>query len=167
MTDFAEILKAYQAFPQQYLSLMLSTADANGNLDASYAPFVKDEAYHFYIFVSGLSPHTQNLLSTAKASILLIDDEANTPQIFARRRLSYSCSVTPMSRDTEAWQQIIQAFHQRFGEIIDVLSSLQDFQLMRLTPDAGRFVVGFGAAYEVDPENPGQLLSQPLKKLGS
>ena len=34
-----------------------------------------------------------------------------------------------------------------------VLAGLPDFQFVRLTPQRGRVVVGFGAAFEVDPRD--------------
>jgi putative heme iron utilization protein len=48
-------------------------------------------------------------------------------------------------------------FETRFGEIIVMLRQLEDFQLFHLSPQGGRFIMGFGAAYEVDPNNLGQL----------
>ncbi|PSN20024.1 pyridoxamine 5-phosphate oxidase [filamentous cyanobacterium CCP5] len=162
MANFAEILKTYQGFPEQHQSLMLSTVDAQGNPHASYAPFVKEENYSFYIFVSGLSPHTAHLKQTGKASILLIDDEATTQQIFARPRLSYRCRVTGLDRGGATWQQIADRFQTRFGEIIDMFRQLDDFQIMQLTPLSGRFVVGFGAAYQVNPEDFSQLIPKAM-----
>lgn len=162
MADFAETLKTYQAFPAQHQSLMLSTVDAEGMPHASYAPFVQDEDVRFYIFVSGLSPHTTHLLQTGLASILLIDDESATPQIFARPRLSYQCRAVLLDRDTDFWQQVANRFQTRFGDIIEMLRQLNDFQIIQLTPAAGRFVVGFGAAYQVNPEDLSQLIAKPM-----
>lgn len=162
MASFAEILKTYQTFPAQHRSLILSTVDGKGNPEASYAPFTQNEAYRFYIFVSGLSSHTANLQQTGKASILLIEDEANSDQIFARRRLSYACQAEFLSRDEVYWSQIADSFQARFGPIIDMLRQLNDFQIVQLTPTAGRFVVGFGAAYQVDPDDFSQLVPNAM-----
>lgn len=158
MADLDEILKTYQQFPQTVKSLMLSTVDSQGQPNASYAPFVMDSDRQLYIFVSGLSPHTANLLQTRRASVLLIEDEAQTNQVFARRRLTYDCMVIPLERETDAWTQIADCFSDRFGEIITMLRQLGDFQILRLSPTGGRFVVGFGAAYQVDPNDLNQLI---------
>jgi putative heme iron utilization protein len=158
MADLDEILKTYQQFPQTIKSLMLSTVDSHGQPNASYAPFVMDSDRQFYIFASGLSPHTANLLQTQRASILLIEDEAQTNQVFARRRLTYDCTVMPLKRDMEDWNRIADYFSDRFGEIIAMLRQLGDFQILRLSPTGGRFVVGFGAAYQVDPNDLSRLI---------
>lgn len=158
MAQFDEILAAYQAFPERRQSLMLSTVNPNGTPHASYAPFVRDEAGKLYIYVSGLSAHTQNLEQQGQVSVLLIDDEAETQQMFARNRLTYDCQVQPLERDTLQWQSITSRFESRFGNIVQMLRQLGDFQVFQLTPYAGRFVVGFGAAYDIDPDNPSQLV---------
>jgi len=41
----------------------------------------------------------------------------------------------------------------RFGEIIDGLSQLQDFVLFNLKPEQGLFVKGFGQAYQVSGDD--------------
>ncbi|MEB3313462.1 MAG: pyridoxamine 5'-phosphate oxidase family protein [Cyanobacteriota bacterium] len=88
MADFATVLAAYQALPSQLKSLMLATVNPDGSPQASYAPYLMDADRQFYIFVSGLSAHTANLLRTGQASVLLIQDEGQSPQVFARQRLS-------------------------------------------------------------------------------
>ena len=39
------------------------------------------------------------------------------------------------------------------GGTIDLLASMPDFQLVRLTPHRARLVVGFGQAFELDPRD--------------
>ncbi|PPK76403.1 pyridoxamine 5'-phosphate oxidase [Methylobacter tundripaludum] len=57
--DLQELLASQQ-------TLLLSTASASCVLDLSYAPFVRDQAGCFYIFVSELAGHTSNLFSILK-----------------------------------------------------------------------------------------------------
>ena len=153
MPSFFDVQTAYLHFPEQIKSLMLSTVAIEGQPHASYAPFVMGGDRTFYIFVSGLSTHTHNLKTTAKAGILLIEDENQASQVFARQRLMYDCTVELIERDNPQWQTWADAFKERFGSLIDMLSQLQDFQIFRLVPYSGRFVMGFGAAYEVDSSN--------------
>ncbi len=155
-----QLVQLYQDFPAQFKSAILSTVSQSGEPDASYAPCVIDAERNIYIFVSGLSGHTQNLSSTSKASVLFIEDEAQTQQIFARKRLSYHCAASLLERDTELWNAIAQQFESRFGNIIDTLKSLPDFRIFKLCPQSGRFVVGFGAAYRIDPNDLSQLIHQ-------
>jgi putative heme iron utilization protein len=163
MTSFAAVLSAYQTLPAEVSSLMLSTVSPEGIPQASYAPYVMDEAYHLYIFASGLSAHTQNLLHTPRAGVLLIQDEARAEQIFARRRITYDCQVHRLERQSAVWEERANALEQRFGQIIQMLRQLADFQLFQLIPQSGRFILGFGAAYEVDPNALNQLLPQVVK----
>ncbi len=148
-----ELNHAYRAFLGPFKSVILGTVSAAGQPQASYAPCVRDEVGNIYIFVSGLSAHTQNLTATGKASTLFIEDESQTPQIFARKRLSYDCTAALVARDSEPWQAVVQQFEARFGNIIEVMKGLADFRVFRLCPRSGRFVIGFGAAYEVDPSD--------------
>lgn len=158
MASFSEVQSAYREFPQRVQSLMLSTLTPEGQPQASYTPFVMAGNRTFYIFVSGLSSHTHNLQTTPKAGILLIEDEAQTAQIFARQRLMYDCTATLIERHNPQWTRWADEFKARFGNLIEMLRQLPDFQIFQLTPQAGRFVVGFGAAYEVDPTDLSRLM---------
>lgn len=163
MSQFETALAAYQGFWNLFQSVVLSTVSEDGIPNASYAPFVIDESKNIYIYVSGLSTHTQNLYTVPRASVLFIEDEFQTRQIFARRRLTFDCTATFVDRDAELWNQIVNHFEVRFGEIIELFRDLPDFRIFRLTPSKGRFVIGFGAAYEVDPNNLSTLINQELR----
>ena len=152
------LVHAYQTFTDPFKSVVLGTVSAAGQPQASYAPFVKDEVGNLYVFVSGLSAHTQNLTAIGKVSALFVEDEAQTPQIFARKRLSYDCTATLIARDSEHWRSLVQQFEDRFGNIIEVMKGLADFRIFQLQPQSGRFVLGFGAAYDVDPNDLSQLI---------
>ncbi|MFP4007714.1 MAG: HugZ family protein [Spirulinaceae cyanobacterium] len=154
----------YQNFISQFQSLVLSTADSAGSPNASYAPFVVDKAKNFYIYVSGLSTHTQNLQVNPQGSLLLLEDETQSQQIFARRRLTFNCTATLIERNSEHWQKIVNQFSEKFGDIIQVFRDLPDFRIIQLKPQSGRFVLGFGAAYQVCLEGESYLL--PLQGKG-
>lgn len=135
-------------------SLILATLDETGSPHASPAPFVRDEEGSYHVFVSGLSAHTRHLASGRPVSVLLIQDEAQSPQIFARARLSQACQVSEIANDTPEWEALLEAFAQRFGGVIEVLRSLPDFRLFRLQPGAsGRLVTGFGRAFDLKEGN--------------
>lgn len=154
----AKVLQLYQAFPAQFGSVVLGTASPDGDPQASYAPCVIDEARNIYVFVSGLSAHTQNLTTTGKASALFVEDESKTQQMFARKRLSYRCSAELLERESEQWQEVAQQFADRFGNIVELMMGLPDFRIFQLCPQSGRFVLGFGKAYSVDPNDLSQLV---------
>ena len=153
-----KLSQLYEGFPAQFKSVILGTANEDGIPQASYAPCVVDNTRRIYIFVSGLSAHTQNLTATGRVSALFIKDEADTTQMFARQRLSYTCEATLIERGSTQWEAIAQQFLERFGNIVEVMVGLPDFRIFQLTPQSGRFVVGFGAAYDVDPNDLSQLV---------
>lgn len=153
-----QLAQLYQNFSAQFKSVILATVNEAAEPQASYAPCVIDEARNIYVFVSGLSAHTQNLTTTGKASALFVEDEAKTPQMFARKRLSYRCTASLLERESEHWRAIAQQFESRFGNIIEVMTGLPDFRIFQLRPQSGRFVVGFGAAYDVDPSDLSKLV---------
>jgi len=159
MSQFAAALAAYQTFTDSFQSLILSTSSSDGIPNASYAPFVMDESKNIYIYVSGLATHTQNLQATGKASVMFIEDEAQTQQIFARSRLTFDCTATLIDRNTELWEQIVSHFQERCGNIIQMMRELPDFRIFQLTPNSGRFVMGFGAIYEVNPHDLNSLVT--------
>lgn len=145
-----EILQESRDFLASAKSLILATVDSDGAPFASYAPFVTDQDGAFYIFVSGLAHHASTLRN-GRASALIIEDEGNARQIFARNRLTFDCAVEEMARSEAPGREILEKLRERHGPVMDMLSALPDFVLYRLTPTRGVFVKGFGKAYEFDP----------------
>lgn len=158
MSQLEKATLEYQQFTQEFQSIIISTVNDEGIPNGSYTPFVMDEQRNIYIYVSGLSPHTQNINLNHKVSVLFIEDEAQTPQIFARRRLNYDCTATLIERETHKWLNIVEEFETRFGEIIEMLRGLADFRVFKLTPHSGRFVIGFGQAYHINGDNLDKLV---------
>ena len=158
MNQFAKAQAEYEKFPKEFTSIIISTVNKQGIPNASYAPFIMDDDKNIYIYVSGLATHTQNIHDHPFVSVLFIEDEAKTQQIFARRRLNFDCTANLIARETEKWQEVVDKFEIRFGELITTLRSLPDFRILQLTPNTGRFVIGFGAAYNINSDNINQLV---------
>jgi len=158
MNQLEKATAEYHKFTQQIQSIIISTVNNQGMPNGSYTPYVMDEFKNIYIYVSGLSTHTQNININPNVSVLFIEDEAKTSQIFARRRLSYDCSAILIERETDEWKKIVDKFQTRFGEIIEMLRGLADFRIFKLTPHNGRFVIGFGAAYHISGDNLDKLV---------
>lgn len=148
--ELEDIPRRYQELMVSQQTLLLSTASANGVPDISYAPFVRDDAGVFYIYVSEMACHTVNLLNNPQASILFIRPESESPNLFARERAVLSCSVSEIIRDDAIYADRIQALQDKFGEVVSVLRSLSDFHLFALRPENGRYVIGFGRAFSIN-----------------
>ncbi|HIQ15329.1 MAG TPA: HugZ family protein [Leucothrix sp.] len=144
-----QLQDAFEGFKTNIKTLNLSTLDQNNQPRASYAPFVEDEDGCFYIFVSQLASHTQDLLINSEASILLLEDEKETRQIFARQRISYQCQVEIIEADESSYAERLDAMEKRFGNVVELLRTLPDFLLFRLKPYEGQYVKGFGKAYKL------------------
>lgn len=141
-----------QAFRDSRKTLQLGTVDRSGKPHTSYAPFAFSEQ-GYYILVSDLAQHGQNLKQIKSVSIMLIEDESEAKTIFARRRLSFDTYAEHIPRETEHWLQGIHILTQRLGEMATELSQLGDFNLYRLNPVMGRYVKGFGKAFNVTGED--------------
>ena len=113
---------------------------------SSYAPFIEKEQV-FYISLSMMSTHTRNLLEHPQVSLLFIEDESKSSNIFARRRVTFDASVTPVERNSIEFNGAMTLFTDKFGEMAAIYQTMSDFQLFALTPIRGRAVFGFGQAY--------------------
>lgn len=134
-------------------TLLLSTVNSDGVPEISYAPYIEDED-RFYIFISGLAAHTKNLLDNSMASVMFIEEESQAEHAFSRKRLTYHCSATVILRDVARFDDLLDKFQSQFGNLIQTLRSLADFQLLELVPDNGRYVAGFGKSFEIEyPDN--------------
>ena len=129
-------------------TMTLATLDSAGFPEASMAPFIHDVATHqFYTAVSGLSPHTAHLAAQKPTGIMIIGDEQGAPQVLARKRVSYTCDVHEIFRETEISHILYEQFKAKFGSIMELLFQLPDFRLFCLHPLSGRYIAGFGGAY--------------------
>ena len=126
--------------------------DCEGKPNVSYAPFVLlDDGY--YILISEIARHARNLLQNPDASLMLVEDEDSSKQLFARKRLTFDATAILVTRDEDKWGKAVAQMKERFGDIIDGLSSLEDFKMFRLKPIQGLFVKGFGQAFQVSGDD--------------
>lgn len=139
-------------FRQQQKTLQLATLSSKGIPHASYSPFIF-QADGYYILVSDIAQHGQNLKACQNISIMMVEDEQNARSIYARKRLSFDAKAVDVNRESEQWQSAIAAMEDRFGDIVSNLSTLGDFHLYQLIPERGRFVKGFGKAFDVSGED--------------
>jgi putative heme iron utilization protein len=130
-------------------TLVMATMGNDGIPTISYAPFVRIDSA-FYIYTSGLSRHTHDLLQTERASIMFIEDEAKARNLFARRRLTFPCRSTIIPLRGDMRKGIMELFESKFGEVFTVIRPLGDFVLFQLDPMEGTYIEGFGQAYRID-----------------
>lgn len=135
-------------FIESRKSLQLSTVKKDGTPFASYAPFAIGEEC-LYVLLSEIAVHAVNLQHNSKASVLIIEDEDNCEELFARLRVNYSVEAEMIEWNTEGWHLGIEVLSERHGDRIVELAKHEDFKLFRLKPLGGRYVKGFARAYSL------------------
>jgi len=147
----------YLALRDQVDSVQLATLTRDATPEASYAPCVWFEGDCF-VFLSELASHTQNLKHNSSISLLLIEAESAAGNAFARRRISLFGSAQIVARTDDVYLTVIKEFYQRFGEVMKLIEPLADFHLFRIIVQRGRFIRGFGQAYELAGDRLEQLI---------
>lgn len=147
-TDHDAAHAAYQDFLGAQKTLIISSTNEEGQPFISYAPYVVHEG-RFYVYVSRIAEHYWHLVANDTVSVLLIADEAGSTNLFARQRVRFQCAVERQD-DAGEHTEVFDLFRERFNaSLLDLLRTL-DFSLFKLVPHHGRYVVGFGKAYDVD-----------------
>ena len=97
MTDRQEVLQnrlgpQIQELKAQAKTILLATLDEQGNPNVSYAPFVIHNG-KYVVLISEIARHARNLQQVPKVSLMLIEDESLSRQIFARKRLTFDATA--------------------------------------------------------------------------
>jgi putative heme iron utilization protein len=124
--------------------------DGEPNLAMVAYSFAEDFSA-FYIHVSRLGKHTVDMENDPRVSLLITetDDHRTDPQTLARVSIRGIAEMLP--RTDPDYAQVKQNYLKRFPEA-EQLFSLGDFNLWKITPRGGRFVAGFGRAFNLVPE---------------
>ena len=134
-------------FIQSLASMTLSSSNNDNTPHSSYAPFIENE-HKFYVCISAMAKHTRNLLNNPTISIMMIEDESKSTNLFARKRVTFDVTATPIERNSLVFNGAMTLFGDKFGDSASIYVNLQDFQLFELVPIGGRAVFGFGEAYD-------------------
>lgn len=143
-----ELVKAqYLNFTDSLKSVVLGTLDDEGKPFISYAPFVKHDG-KLYIYISRIAHHFRYMEQNPSVDVMLLADESQTTNLFARQRARFVCNAVNVGN--EGYVEVFELFEQTFGKnMIGMLRGL-DFSLFELTALNGRYVAGFGQAFDID-----------------
>ena len=145
--DLEKNKEKYLQFVASRKNLILNVIDEEGKPFTSCAPFIKKHG-KLYIYISQIAEHYRLIESSEYVDALLVADESATNNPFATERVRWSC--TPINLGNEGHEDIFELFDTNYGaKLMDVLRGL-DFSLFELTPAQGRYVVGFGMAFDLD-----------------
>ncbi len=148
MNDSDSARQDYLALRDHASSAQLATLTNDATPEASYAPCVLFEG-DYYLFLSQLASHTGNLMRNPQIGLMLIEDEGEAANPFARQRISLQGSAQLIDRDDDLFSIVLDVFHRRFGKVMKIIEPLPDFHLFCVRVNTGRFVRGFGQAYEL------------------
>jgi putative heme iron utilization protein len=103
------------------------------------------------VHVSGLAAHTAQMRESVRVSLMLMLPEAPGGNALALPRVSFSASAREIEKSTDTWNEA-RAVYLRRHPGAEMLFGFGDFALFELLIEGARFVAGFGAAYDVSPE---------------
>lgn len=147
-----ELQQSIQQHQDKFKTLLLSSLSATTSApELSYSPYSCDQQGCFYIFISDLAGHSKNLRRHSECGLMFIADESDSRNLFARQRLTYQCKADLVVASDPCYQPQLELLQRQCGDVVKLLRSLPDFRLFRLQPISGRYVVGFGKAYDIDP----------------
>lgn len=149
--DFSQIAKEIDEFMLSFNSVSLATLSANNEVVCSYAPFVSTK-WGNYIYISEVSEHFNNIKANPNnIEIMFLEDESKAASVILRKRLRYRVNATFLERG-QKFDEIYDEFErQTEGEGgIKTIRQMLDFHLIKLEFKKGRFVKGFGAAYDIE-----------------
>lgn len=146
-----QIADEIESFKEEFNTILLVSLSKDNKPHISYSPLLRYDG-EYYLYISEVAPHCQNLRANPDATqVMFIEDENKTKNILARKRLTYDVSATFMPRD-DLFDKVYDSFESRVGKGggVTQIRAMQDFHLVKLCFNTGRFVKGFGQAYHID-----------------
>lgn len=140
-------------FRNAFGSVILCTLSSEGLPVASYAPLLKHKG-RFFIYISEIADHYTSLRANPnKLEVLFLEDECKAKSVILRKRLKYKASVEFRKKDEE-FEEIFSGFERDNPHAggLKTIKNMGDFHLVELFFKEGRFVKGFGGAYDIDLE---------------
>jgi putative heme iron utilization protein len=122
------------------------------------APLVSMVAYlpeedfsAFYIHVSRLAQHTQDLLADARVGLLISEADDGRPDPQTLSRVSILGTAEQVAKENKDYPGIKSRYIVRFPQS-EPLFGFGDFGLWRILPESARFVAGFAQAFNLTPD---------------
>ncbi|WP_169940224.1 HugZ family heme oxygenase [Campylobacter sp. RM15925] len=129
-------------------TVIVSSVHSNMQCVGSYTPFVRINE-DIYICLSSVAEHYHSIKANPdKISLLFIEDESSAKTIFARNRLSIK-GEAKFVEDEALRNEIFDKLAEKNPKesAIKQLRNMADFYIIKVDLKEGRYVKGFGAAY--------------------
>lgn len=147
----SQISDEIESFKEEFNTILLSSLSKDNKPHISYSPLLRYNN-ECYLYVSEVAQHCHNLRANPDSiQVMFIEDESKAKSILARKRLTYEVSVEFMQRGN-LFDKVYDSFVSRVGKGggVEQVRSMQDFHLVKIHFKEGRFVKGFGQAYNID-----------------
>lgn len=133
----------------------------DGEPEAGLLPYaVRADYGAVFVQASGLARHTRGLSPGARVGVLIHGEDAPDADPLQIPRLTVQATVALLERDSEAFERARRIYAGRFPGA-EVTLSLGDFNLYELAFGRGRYVAGFGRAYNLGPDSFAQVAGLP------
>jgi len=128
----------------------------DGEAEAALLPFVpRDDLAAVYVQASVLARHSRGLIADARVGLLVHAPDTPDADPLQLRRLTVQAVVSLLPRETSGFAAAAR-FVGRFPAARTTLA-LEDFNLYELAFGRGRYVEGFGRAFNVGAHTFGDL----------
>ena len=138
-------------------TLVISSLDKENNPRISYSPFVYMNN-KLYIYISKVAEHYNNILNNGNISVMIIEDEKDSKSTFDRNRVTFVGKATRIEDNEE----IFEEFSNKQGESIMTMLRKMDFNIFEIVIEKGRYVEGFGKAFDIKNED-NELILEHVK----
>lgn len=148
--DSLELKKEINDFIMSFHSICLATINAKNEVVCSYAPFVRTE-FGDFIYISEVSEHFSAIKNQPEnIEAMFLEDESKAVSVILRKRLRYRVKASFIERG-ELFDKIFDEFERQTGggAGIKTIRTMLDFHLIRFSFGKGRFVKGFGQAFDI------------------
>ena len=133
----------------------------DGDPEASLLPYaLRPDFGAVYVQASGLARHSRGLQQGARVGVLIHENERPETDPLQTRRLNVQATVAVLERESDAFAAAREIFVTRFPGA-EMTLSLGDFNLYELTLGRGRYVAGFGQAFNIGPDTFKDVASIP------
>lgn len=149
--QYEEIKQEMLEFRDGFGSVVIASVDAQNHAIASYAPLLKFEN-RFFIYISEVAEHYASIKANPESiEVLFLEDEKEAKSVILRKRLRYKAKAVFREKDA-LFDQIFDHFEANNASAggLKTIRRMGDFHLVELLFQEGRFVKGFGAAYDID-----------------
>lgn len=148
--NIAKVKEDLESFIKGFGSVCLATLSRDNEVMCSYAPIIQ-APWGSYIYISEVSEHFANIKNNPNnIEIMFLEDESKAASVILRKRARFKVSTSFIERGDE-FDKTFDEFEKISGGIggIKTIRKMLDFHLIKLTFGDGRFVKGFGEAYDI------------------